>query len=79
MGQQYQPYYSKRHLCWDEENRLVSFADCENAESERVASQVGKGRFAGMNVSLADSASTAAKLLVAAQIALSLGMKRHPV
>ena len=41
------------------------------AESERVASQVGKGRFAGVNVSLADSASTASKLLVATQ---SVGM-----
>ena len=41
------------------------------AESERVASQVGKGRFAGVNVSLADSASTVSKLLVATQ---SVGM-----
>ena len=130
MDQQHQSYYfSKCHLCWDEQNRLVSFADCENAgfyqydangdricklvwqgnvhtingtstvyytpdgitlytspylvvtpqgytkhyyaESERVASQVGKGRFAEVNVSLADSASTASKLLVATQ---SVGM-----
>ena len=41
------------------------------AESERVASQVGKGRFAGVKVSLADSASTVSKLLVATQ---SVGM-----
>ena len=32
MDQQHQSYYfSKCHLCWDEQNRLVSFADCENA------------------------------------------------
>ena len=24
--------YVELHLCWDEENRLVSFADCENAD-----------------------------------------------
>ena len=129
MGQQYQPYYSKRFLCWDEQNRLLGVSDnkylscyqydangertykltggyaSQNvsgnwryyyqmsnatlytspylvvttkgytkhyyAESERVASQVGKGRFAGVNVSLADSASTASKLLVATQ---SVGM-----
>ena len=27
MGQQYQPYYSKRHLCWDEQNRLQGVMD----------------------------------------------------
>ncbi|MBQ6070995.1 MAG: hypothetical protein IJK85_04510, partial [Bacteroidales bacterium] len=32
MDQQHQSYYfSKCHLCWDEENRLIGFSDCHNA------------------------------------------------
>ena len=49
MGQQYQPYYSKRFLCWDEQNRLMGVADKQylslyqyDADGERTYKLTGE-------------------------------------
>ena len=49
MGQQYQPYYSKRFLCWDEQNRLLGVADKQylslyqyDADGERTYKLTGE-------------------------------------